>query len=133
MKDFLRVFDEAIRTSAQEIREKAKTINGIKDGLEQGIKDLKNDCDKLSNIPTYETHFFGSNKFEMSETEYLAFSELIEEISGERIDYIIGKVDESLGATTEIEHEYSWQSSLQSSFRNIDDCWESYKKITKEL
>lgn len=133
LKDFLRVFDEAIRTSAQEIREKAKTINGIKDGLEQGIKDLKNDCDKLSNIPTYETHFFGSNKFEMSETEYLAFSELIEEISGERIDYIIGKVDESLGATTEIEHEYSWQSSLQSSFRNIDDCWESYKKITKEL
>lgn len=133
LRDFLRVFDEAIRTSAQEIREKAKTINGIKDGIEQGIKDLKNDCDKLSNIPTYETHFFGSNKFEMSENEYLAFSELIEEISGERIDYIIGKVDESLGATAEIEHEYSWQSSLQSSFRNIDDCWESYKKITKEL
>ena len=133
LKDFLRVFDEAIRTSAQEIREKAKTINGIKDGIEKGIKDLKNDCDKLSNIPTYETHFFGSNKFEMSENEYLAFSELIEEISGERIDYIIGKVDESLGATAEIEHEYSWQSSLQSSFRNIDDCWESYKKITKEL
>ena len=133
LKDFPRVFDEAIRTSAQEIREKAKTINGIKDGIEQGIKDLKNDCDKLSNIPTYETHFFGSNKFEMSENEYLAFSELIEEISGERIDYIIGKVDESLGATAEIENEYSWQSSLQSSFRNIDDCWESYKKITKEL
>lgn len=133
MKDFLRVFDEAIRTSAQEIREKAKTINEIKDDIEEGIKDLKDECDRLSSIPTHETHFFGSNKFEMSEDEYLVFSDLIEEISGERIDYINKKIKESLGATAEIENEYSWQSSLQSSFRNIDDCWESYKKITKEL
>lgn len=133
LKDFLRVFDEAIRTSAQEIREKAKTINEIKDDIEEGIKDLKDECDRLSSIPTHETHFFGSNKFEMSEDEYLVFSDLIEEISGERIDYINKKIKESLGATAEIENEYSWQSSLQSSFRNIDDCWESYKKITKEL
>lgn len=133
LKNFLRVFDEAIRTSAQEIREKAKTINEIKDDIEEGIKDLKDECDRLSSIPTHETHFFGSNKFEMSEDEYLVFSDLIEEISGERIDYINKKIKESLGATAEIENEYSWQSSLQSSFRNIDDCWESYKKITKEL
>ena len=133
LKDILRVFDEAIRISAQEIGEKTKAINGIKDSIEEGIKKLKDDCDELSSLPTYETHFFGSNKFEMSGDEYLVFSELIEEISGERIDYIIGKVSESLDATAEIENEYSWQSSLQSSFRNIDDCWESYKKITKEL
>ena len=133
LKDFLRVFDEAIRISAQEIGEKTKAINGIKDSIEEGIKKLKDDCDELSSLPTYETHFFGSNKFEMSGDEYLVFSELIEEISGERIDYIIGKVSESLDATAEIENEYSWQASLQSSFRNIDDCWESYKKITKEL
>ena len=133
LKDFLRVFDEAIRISAQEIGEKTKIINGIKDDIEEGIKDLKDECDELSSIPTYETHFFGSNKYEMSKDEYLVFSELIKEISGERIDYIIGKVNESLDATAEIESMYSWQSSLQSSFRNVDDCWESYKKITKEL
>ncbi len=131
--DFLKSFDEAIRTSAHEIGEKTKIINGIKDDIEEGIKDLKDECDELSSIPTYETHFFGSNKYEMSKDEYLVFSELIKEISGERIDYIIGKVNESLDATAEIEKEYSWQSSLQSSFRNVDDCWESYKKITKEL
>lgn len=133
LKEFLECFDKAIRTSTQEIGEKTKAINGIKDSIEEGIKKLKDDCDELSSLPTYETHFFGSNKFEMSEDEYLAFSELIEEISGERINYIIGKVNESLDATAEIENEYSWQSSLQSSFRNIDDCWKSYKKITKEL
>lgn len=133
LKDFLNAFDEAIKTSTQEIGEKTKTINGIKDDIEEGIKDLKDECDNLSSLPTYETHFFGSDKYEMSEDEYLVFSELIEEISGERIDYIIGKINESLDATAEIESMYSWQSSLQSSFRNIDDCWESYKKITKEL
>lgn len=133
LKGFLECFDKAIRTSTQEIGEKTKAINGIKDSIEEGIKKLKDDCDELSSLPTYETHFFGSNKFEMSGDEYLVFSELIEEISGERIDYIIGKVSESLDATAEIENEYSWQSSLQSSFRNIDDCWESYKKITEEL
>lgn len=133
LKEFLECFDKAIRTSTQEIGEKTKAINGIKDSIEEGIKKLKDDCDELSSLPTYETHFFGSNKFEMSEDEYLAFSELIEEISGERINYIIGKVNESLDATAEIENEYSWQSSLQSSFRNIDDCWKSYKKTTKEL
>ena len=133
LNGFLDVFDEAIKTSTQDIGEKTKAINGIKDDIEEGIKDLKIDCEDLSSIPTRETHFLGSDTYEMSEYEYLVFSKLIEEISGERIDYIIGKVDESLDATAEIENEYSWQSSLQSSFRNIDDCWESYKKITKEL
>lgn len=85
------------------------------------------------NIPKFETHLFSSDKYEMSEGEFSNFLELIDRISGERINYIIGKVNESLDATAEIENEYSWQSSLQSSFRNIDDCWESYKKITKEL
>lgn len=132
LKNFLERFDEAIRTSTQEIGEKTKTRESIFNGIQEGISSLLFDCEKLKSIPTYETHFFGSDKYEMSESEYSAFTELIEEISGERIDYIIGKVDESLDATAEIENEYSWQSSLQSSFRNIDDCWESYKKITKE-
>ena len=133
LKNFLERFDEAIRTSTQEIGEKTKTREGIFNGIQEGISSLLFDCERLKSIPKYETHFFGSDKYEMSESEYSAFTELIEEISGERIDYIIGKVDESLDATAEIENEYSWQSSLQSSFRNIDDCWESYKKITKEL
>lgn len=129
----LDVFEKAIKTSTQDIGEKTKTINGIKDDIVEGFKDLKGDCEDLSSIPTRETHFLGSDTYEMSEYEYLVFSKLIEEISGERIDYIIGKIEESLDATAEIESMYSWQSSLQSSFRNIDDCWESYKKITKEL
>lgn len=129
----LDVFEKAIKTSTQEIGEKTKTRESIFNGVQEGISTLLFDCERLKSIPTYETHFFGSDKYEMSESEYSAFTELIEEISGERIDYIIGKVDESLDATAEIENEYSWQSSLQSSFRNIDDCWESYKKITKEL
>lgn len=133
LKGFLNVFDEAIKTSTQDLGEKTKAINGIKDDIVEGIKDLKDECDKLTRIPTYETHFFGSDKYEMSESKFSKFLELIDRISGERINYIIGKVDESLDATAEIENEYSWQSSLQSSFRNIDDCWESYKKITKEL
>ncbi len=133
LNELLDVFDKAIKTSTQDIGEKTKTINEIKDDIEEGIKDLKDECDRLSSIPTHETHFFGSNKFEMSEDEYLVFSDLIEEISGERIDYINKKVKESLDATAEIENEYSWQSSLQSSFRNIDDCWKSYKEIAKEL
>lgn len=124
LKNFLERFDEAIRTSTQEIGEKTKTRESIFNGIQEGISTLLFDCERLKSIPTYETHFFGSDKYEMSESEYSAFTELIEEISGERIDYIIGKVDESLDATAEIENEYSWQSSLQSSFRNIDDCWE---------
>lgn len=133
LEDFLRVFDEAIKTSTQDIGEKTKTRESIFNGIQEGISTLLFDCEKLKRIPTYETHLFGSDKYEMSESKYSAFTELIEEISGERIDYIIGKVDESLDATAEIENEYSWQSSLQSSFRNIDDCWESYKKIKEEL
>lgn len=133
LKGFLNVFDEAIKTSTQDLGEKTKAINGIKDDIVEGIKDLKDECDKLTRIPTYETHFFGSDKYEMSESKFSKFLELIDRISGERINYIIGKVDESLDATAEIETEYSWQSSLQSSFRNIDDCWESYEKIMKEL
>lgn len=133
LKNFLERFDEAIRTSTQEINEKIKTREGIFNGVQEGIDSLGGDCEELVNIPKFETHLFSSDKYEMSEGEFSNFLELIDRISGERINYIIGKVNESLDATAEIENEYSWQSSLQSSFRNIDDCWESYKKITKEL
>ena len=132
LKGFLECFDEAIKTSTQEINEKIKTREGIFNGVQEGIDSLGGDCEKLVRIPRFETHFFGSDKYEMSEDKYSKFLELIDRISGERINYIIGKVNESLDATAEIESMYSWQSSLQSSFRNIDDCWESYKKI-KEL
>ena len=133
LKGFLECFDEAIKTSTQEINEKIKTREGIFNGVQEGIDSLGGDCEKLVRIPRFETHFFGSDKYEMSESKFSKFLELIDRISGERINYIIGKVDESLDATAEIETEYSWQSSLQSSFRNIDDCWESYEKIMKEL
>lgn len=133
LNGFLDVFDEAIKTSTQEINEKIKTREGIFNGVHEGIDSLHGDCEELVNIPRFETHLFSSDKYEMSEGEFSSFVELIDRISEERINYIIGKVGESLDATAEIENEYSWQSSLQSSFRNIDDCWESYKKITKEL
>lgn len=133
LNGFLDVFDEAIKTSTQEINEKIKTREGIFNGVHEGIDSLHVDCEELVNIPRFETHLFSSDKYEMSEGEFSSFVELIDRISEERINYIIGKVGESLDATAEIENEYSWQSSLQSSFRNIDNCWESYKKITKEL
>lgn len=133
LNGFLDVFDEAIKTSTQEINEKIKTREGIFNGVHEGIDSLHGDCEELVNIPRFETHLFSSDKYEMSEGEFSSFVELIDRISEERINYIIGKVGESLDATAEIENEYSWQSSLQSSFRNIDNCWESYKKITKEL
>ena len=133
LKGFLECFDEAIKTSTQDIGEKTKIRESIFNGVQEGIDSLGVDCEKLVRIPRFETHFFGSDKYEMSEDKYSKFLELIDRISGERINYIIGKVNESLDATAEIESMYSWQSSLQSSFRNIDDCWESYKKITKEL
>jgi len=133
LNGFLDVFDEAIKTSTQEINEKIKTREGIFNGVHEGIDSLHGDCEELVNIPRFETHLFSSDKYEMSEGEFSSFVELIDRISEERINYIIGKVVESLDATAEIENEYSWQSSLQSSFRNIDNCWESYKKITKEL
>lgn len=133
LNGFLDVFDEAIKTSTQEINEKIKTREGIFNGVHEGIDSLHGDCEELVNIPRFETHLFSSDKYEMSEGEFSSFVELIDRISEERINYIIGKVGESLDATAEIENEYSRQSSLQSSFRNIDDCWESYKKITKEL
>ena len=133
LNGFLNVFDEAIKTSTQEINEKIKTREGIFNGVHEGIDSLHGDCEELVNIPRFETHLFSSDKYEMSEGEFSSFVELIDRISEERINYIIGKVNESLDATAEIENEYSWQSSLQSSFRNIDNCWESYKKITKEL
>lgn len=133
LNGFLDVFDEAIKTSTQEINEKIKTREGIFNGVHEGIDSLRGDCEELVNIPRFETHLFSSDKYEMSEGEFSSFVELIDRISEERINYIIGKVGESLDATAEIENEYSWQSSLQSSFRNIDDCWKSYKEITKEL
>lgn len=133
LNGFLDVFDEAIKTSTQEINEKIKTREGIFNGVHEGIDSLHGDCEELVNIPRFETHLFSSDKYEMSEGEFSSFVELIDRISEERINYIIGKVGESLDATAEIENEYSWQSSLQLSFRNIDNCWESYKKITKEL
>lgn len=133
LNGFLECFDEAIKTSTQEINEKIKTREGIFNGVHEGIDSLHGDCEELVNIPRFETHLFSSDKYEMSEGEFSSFVELIDRISEERINSIIGKVGESLDATAEIENEYSWQSSLQSSFRNIDNCWESYKKITKEL
>ena len=70
LKGFLECFDEAIKTSTQEINEKIKTREGIFNGVQEGIDSLGGDCEKLVRIPRFETHFFGSDKYEMSEDKY---------------------------------------------------------------
>ena len=94
---------------------------------------LYKDCEAVLQIPRWETHFFSSDRYEMSEEEYGQLIQLLDNIAVERPKAIAPKIDNLRDNSEKTQKTYSKLYNMRLAQQSISKCLEQYKKITKEL
>ena len=133
LEHLLRVFKENIDEQEKSFEEERQNGYDISDDLEEDFNLLYKDCKAASLIPRWETHLFGSDRYEMSKEEYDQLIELLDIIAEERPKIIADKIKNLIENAGKAQETYSKLCNIENAWQNINDCLEQYKKITKEL
>ena len=133
LEHLLRVFKENIDEQEKSFEEERQNGYDISDDLEEDFNLLYKDCKATSLIPRWETHLFGSDRYEMSKEEYHQLIELLDIIAEERPKIIADKINNLIENAEKAQETYSKLCNIENAWQNINDCLEQYKKITKEL
>lgn len=129
----LKEFDEKVDKLEKSSKEKRKEGYKIIDDLDEDFNLLYKDCEAVRQIPRWETHFFSSDRYEMSEEEYGQFIQLLDNIAVERLNAIAPKIDNLRDNSKKAQETDSELYNMRLAQQSISECLEQYKKITKEL
>ena len=113
--------------------EECQNGDNIIDDIREEFNLLKKDCETVRQIPRWETHLFGNNRYEMSKEEYDQLIELLDIIAEERSKIIDNKIDYLRENAKKAQEADSMLYNMKLAWQKINDCLEQYKKITKEL
>ena len=113
--------------------EESQNGDNIIDDIREEFNLLKKDCETVRQIPRWETHLFGNDRYEMSKEEYDQLIELLDIITEERSKIIDNKIDYLRENAKKAQKADSMLYNMKLAWQKINDCLEQYKKITKEL
>lgn len=91
------------------------------------------ECVEASNIPHWETHFFSSDRYEMSEWEGDRLKGLLDSISTTRINELGGLFDQRIEAAHNSQLAYSILGDYKAALDKANECYNEYKKVTKQF
>lgn len=131
--ELMDIINEGVKEANEEYQNCINKAHSISDRYNQGMEDLWNACDEAAGIPHWETHFFGSDRYEMSESEGDRLKELLEEIATTKNSALADIYNEEMDAVAEQQQAYSDLVDLKATWQKLDDCMNEFKKTTKQL
>lgn len=125
-------YAEAANTANQEQNDLAAELDEINSKYYNYLETLRDNCVTVRDIPHFETHIFGSDRFEMEQDEYEDFANLLTTIVDEDAINVNDTVIEYSGKQEEWQSAYEdYKDKVQQS-RMINQCVETLrKKISK--
>lgn len=133
IEQLLGVFDDGVKQCNEHYNQVRQEGDDITDEFFDCMKTMQNDCVTAYSIPHWETHLFGSDRYEMSEDEGQQLRSLLEKIADDHVQALANKFDERVSKASEIQQEWSDLCDLKSAWQKINDCYNQYKKVTKNL
>ena len=133
IEQLLGVFDDEVKQCNEHYNQVRQEGDDITDEFVDCMKTMRDDCWTAYNIPHWETHLFGSDRYEMSEDEGQQLRSLLEKIADDHVRALANKFDERVSKASEIQQEWSDLCDLKSAWQKINDCYNQYKKVTKNL
>lgn len=127
------IISNGVKNQEKDYQEYRKKTDQITEKYNQGMDELWNACNKAAGIPHWETHFFSSDKYEMSQEEGSHLIELLEEIATTRSNKLANIYNEEMEAVSDLQQAYSNLVDLKASWQKIDDCMKEFNKTTKQL
>lgn len=90
---------------------------------------MKDACNKAAAIPHYETHLFGSDRYEMSESQYNNLNRLMDNITDVYTEDIIEKTDEIIDDVENVVLYNNATNNSQTALDKIDECQKHFNRI----
>lgn len=133
IEQLLRIFDDFVKQGNESYNQVRQEGDDITDELIECRKTMQDDCATAYNIPHWETHFFGSDRYEMSEYEGHQLQSLLERIATNHVQALANKFDERISKASEIQQEWSDLCDFKAAWQKINDCYAQYKKVSKNV
>lgn len=138
LESLLGILGEAIKSSNQSYDNARQEGDNITNQFIDCIKALQEDCEIAYNIPQFRegTKIFGigtDDKFVMTPHQGEHLKDLLQQIADDRIQDLAQKFDEQVEKAAEIQQEWSNLCDLKAAWKKINDCFEQYKKVSKNI
>jgi tRNA U34 5-carboxymethylaminomethyl modifying GTPase MnmE/TrmE len=97
------------------------------------MKELKEACEDAQNIPHWETYTFRKDRYEMSDGEYKKMSELLQDISTEKIPNLYEISDERQENKEQLQSAWIAYKTEQVKWNSLKSCMEKYENLCNNL
>lgn len=105
----------------------------LTDQFNECLKEMQDDCDTACDIPRWKTHFFSSDRYEMTESEGSKLRYLLNTISDDHVNALADKFEESVSKASEIQQIWSDYCVLKAAWQKVNEIYEQYKKVSKNI
>ena len=122
VKDYNKKYNEVIREADE-----------ITNGFAYCMNELRTDCDTAASIPQWVEHTFRKNCFEMSASEGNHLINLLGQIANEKVITLAHRFDSRVEKSSEVQNAWTNLSDAKYAWRNANECYEQYKKISRNI
>ena len=133
LEELLDIFNNCVKGCNKSFDQACQEGDDLNDEFIECLKEMQEDCDTACSIPHWETHFFDSDKYEMSEYEGKCLKSLLEKIAYDHVRALATRFDERVSNAGEIQQEWSNLCDLKAAWQKVNDCYKQFKKISKKL
>lgn len=134
----LKTFDDAVKSSNKNYNKVYQEGENIKEEFIDCMNVLKGDCEEAAGIPQWRDGFkvlgIGTDdKYVMTPYQGNHLKKLLTQIEKDRIQTLDTKFNESVKKAREIHEEWSNLCELKAAFQKTKECFEQYKKVSKNI
>lgn len=132
MQDTLDIFKKNQADVEADLKRAAKEREGLIEEFNEILNQMRDNCSEAADIPHWETHIFGKDRFEMSGSEGERMIECLKTAYNKSNDLVANsdKCDDKL---KEITYRNTLIDEVTSDLRMLEHCLERYDEITKPL
>lgn len=133
LEDLSQIFDNGVKEANQSYHAAYNQGEDTTNKYSNKMQTLCRECQEAVNIPHWEEHIFGSDRYEMRPDEYNKLKNILERIAGKRMQELADLYNKRVEDAHEIQSQWDYLTSLKSAWQQIRECTEQYNKIIKNL
>lgn len=97
------------------------------------LEKLQGDCETACDIPQWVKHTFSKDRFEMTDSEGEYLKSLLNQIATDEIKTLKSNFNVGIQKAEKVQQKWSEKKDLEVARQKVKDCYEQYKKVSKNI
>ncbi len=133
VEEFDKDLQNQVRETNKRQLESFKRCNRLVDEYVSAISILQQSCQRAAQIPHWETHFLGRDRYEMEADEYNELVDCLDKIADDRVQQLCELYDSQMEAQQEAHDAYTEYCDKKSDARELFNCNRELKKLYNQV